>query len=64
MQIAARHSLETDLSLAATTLRATRAAYRDAILSGDLRAAIDLRQRQVEAEVRLEAARFLIEGCL
>ena len=62
MRITNLKNVEVGLSAAASAVRATRAAYRDAVLDGDLRAAIQLKQQQLEAEVRLDAARFLVEG--
>jgi hypothetical protein len=59
-------STQTDLSAnladAAAALRAATRAYREALIGGDLIAAIRQKEKQLEAEVRLEQARWLIEG--
>jgi hypothetical protein len=48
--------LNADLANAATR------AYREALIGGDLASAIREKERQLAAEVRLEQARWLIEG--
>jgi hypothetical protein len=51
-----------NLADAAAALRAATQAYREALIGGDLIAAIRSKERQLEAEVGLERARWLIEG--
>jgi hypothetical protein len=54
--------LSANLADAAAALRAATRAYREALIGGDLIAAIRQKEKQLEAEVRLEQARWLIEG--
>jgi hypothetical protein len=54
--------LNADLANAAAALRAATRAYREALIGGDLASAIREKERQLAAEVRLEQARWLIEG--
>lgn len=55
-------NLTSDLSGAAADLRRATRNYREALLSGDLRSALRAKDVQLAAEVRLDRARWLIEG--
>lgn len=57
-------ALCSELAGAAAALRAASTAYRTALLAGDLLGAIAARERQIEAEIALERARWSIEGDL
>jgi hypothetical protein len=54
--------MSTNLADAAAALRAATRAYREALIGGDLIAAIRKKEKQLEAKVRLEQVRWLIEG--
>jgi hypothetical protein len=55
-------SIAQDQSAAAAALRIARAAYRRALIDGDLSSAVLARQQIAEAEISLDRCRFLIEG--
>jgi len=54
--------LNAELADAAAAVRAATRAYRSALISGDLSAAVRAKENQLREEVRLERARWLIEG--
>ena len=54
--------LTAELSDAAAAVRAATRSYRQALLSGDLSAAVLAKEKQLQETVRLERARWLVEG--
>lgn len=54
--------LNSDQNSAAAAVRKAASEYRQALLSGDLTAALRAKEAQMVAEVQLDRARWFIEG--